>query len=252
MDTKHFWDITEYAERAAGLNHPRPPVSLLEEHLLKVPRVWQEKEVIERDTRINGGVYLFSKDGKTLREALVVDDERSPELKAIHDEVRKRMVQESIKRGVPQKNLAFSVISGVLNEVMPYFDGVIEATEALTDKFVGQEMDIGENIRNHAGVCRHKALIGAYVMERLIDEGVLKGRVSVDRSCDPVTKKGHAWIRYTSASEEVFIFDPAKDFIGTLRQGMAEGGWDYRRPTDKIKGFALPRMLWWSRAVKID
>lgn len=252
LDTKHIWDVTEHAEKAANINHPRPPVPLWEEQIVKVPRVWNGRNVIERDVRIGGGVYLFSKDGKTIDEALVVDDDRSPELKTIYNEVKKRTVFESRMRKIPEKNIAFSVIKDVVDEVMPYFGGVVEASDELSDRFIGREMDIGENIRANVGVCRHKALVAGYVIERLIADGVLRGKVSVDRSFNPDTGKGHAWVRYTSLDGKVFVFDPAKNIIGSLQQVMAEKTWDYRRPGEKVSGISFPRMLWWNRTMAVN
>ena len=125
------WDITQLAARGAGINRPVSPALLTEKQGLIPPRVWMGMEVIERDTRVNKRVHLFSPDGYRVEEALVVDDERSPELRTIYDEVFCRMTSKLKGKGFIHKNLAFSAISTVVNEVFPRWNGVVEAEQEL-------------------------------------------------------------------------------------------------------------------------
>ncbi|EKD64692.1 MAG: hypothetical protein ACD_50C00323G0007, partial [uncultured bacterium] len=75
-----------------------------------------------------------------------------------------------------------------------------------------------------------QALLAGYLLEKLTQEGILGGKVSVDRNFIE-GRGGHAWVRYTNSREEVFILDPAQDYKGTLKDAP-KNGWDYRRPED--------------------
>lgn len=238
-----IWDLTQLAVKGAGINRPMPPALLTEKQGLTAPRLWKGMEVIERDTRVNKRVHLFSPDGHQVEGALVVDDERSPELKTIYNEVLGRMVSRAKEKRFIDKNLAFGAISTVVNEVFPRWNGVMEAERELSNSFSGKLMDIGENIRAQLGVCEHITLVAAYIMERLIDEGYLRGRVSVDRNYIPERKVSHAWVRYTSKDGKVFILDIAKGVSGSMAEAMAKNKWDYRRPGEKVPTLALPK--WW-------
>ena len=174
----------------------------------------------------------------------MVDDERSPELRTIYDEVFCRMTSKLKGKGFIHKNLAFSAISTVVNEVFPRWNGVVEAEQELSNSFSGKLMDIGENIRAQVGVCEHMTLVAAYVMERLIDEGYLRGKVSVDRNYIPERKASHTWVRYTSKGGKVFILDIAKGVSGSMTEAMAKNKWDYRRPGEKVST-SFPLIKWW-------
>lgn len=141
-------------------------------------------------------------------------------------------------------DLAFSAISTVVNEVFPRWNGVVEAEQELSNSFSGKLMDIGENIRAQVGVCEHMTLVAAYVMERLIDEGYLRGKVSVDRNYIPERKASHTWVRYTSKGGKVFILDIAKGVSGSMTEAMAKNKWDYRRPGEKVST-SFPLIKWW-------
>lgn len=80
------------------------------------------------------------------------------------------------------------------------------------------------------GVCRHQALLGAYLLEKLIRDGKIGGKVSIDRNS--VQNAGHAWIRYTNSKGKVFIIDQAQKYIGLLNDTDKNGRWFYERPED--------------------
>jgi hypothetical protein len=86
------------------------------------------------------------------------------------------------------------------------------------------------------GVCRHQALLAAYLIEKQIQQGNVKGKVSIDSNF--ITHRGgHAWVRFKDANNQVFVLDPTNENIGQLDQVDSNPsnpeGWSYKRPEDK-------------------
>lgn len=184
------------------------------------------RHIIGRDTPIQGGVYIGAGD----REAIVVDDTNNlSEL----DKIYKLLIQK--REEIVAEGGSFT--KGILEDVFTTVQQVL-----LLDKQKVQEinntLNLNHNekvtldtyIRNKAGVCRHQALLGGYILERLAKEGYIKGQVSIDRNFIP-GKGGHAWIRYTSGEGRVVILDPARNFIGYLDTVGKGAGWSYERPS---------------------
>ena len=182
------------------------------------------RHIIARDTKINGGVYL----GAGVREAIVVDDEKYPqELDQVYKELSQRMKN---LRGV---NL-FTMIHDITREKMGRNQGL--GVEKEVDNLVRQlvteygpdtKIRLNKFLEKGIGVCRHRALLAGYLIERLVNEGVLKGKVSIDRSTI-YGKGGHAWVRWEGSGGEIIIIDPSIGFVGKIEN--APKVWDYKRP----------------------
>lgn len=184
---------------------------------------YAKRAIIGRDMPVNKGVYL----GSGRREAIVVDDEKDPMLKIVYDELVKRQTEAAkVSSKAFNENMLEAVFSFV-QEVIPYSDGVERSIRKglAADRKVG----LGKYIEMHGGVCRHQSLLGAYLLEKLKSEGLLEGKVSVDRNSVPM-QGGHAWIRFTDKDGNVHIIDPAKKYIGILNN--AEDFSFYQRPED--------------------
>jgi len=65
-------------------------------------------------------------------------------------------------------------------------------------------------INNGTGACRHLSLVAAALLEKLIDEKIIEGKVSVDKARFDIdgVNKGHVWARYTMNNGTVYIIDP--------------------------------------------
>lgn len=181
-----------------------------------------DRRIIGRDTPINKGVYL----GSGNREAIVVDDEKYPEeLNEVYNQVL-AAVSPDIGLFVALRNVVRDRLGGTQGDkVMLEVEKIYEEL----DKSETQDPKVKLNtyIKRNAGVCRHRALLAGYVLERLIKEKKLYGTVSVDRSSDG--DYGHAWVRFVPKSGgEVVIIDPSLGFVGKL--SGAPKIWDYRRP----------------------
>jgi hypothetical protein len=191
---------------------------------------FKKRALIGRDTRINGGIYL----GAGGREAIVVDG-RHKGLRKVYDE----LAEEWSKRKGRKSDDA-GTMRGVFDLVrkhLPYRSDIVE--QVFYDELEGKEdqkVSLEVYIDKQGGECRHQALLGGYLLERMIDDGLIGGKVSVDRNFVP-GQGGHAWIRYTSAEGKVFIIDPARNYIGEL-EDTSEYRWFYERPEDKERIFS--------------
>lgn len=183
---------------------------------------WQGRNIIGRDCPINGGVYL----GGSEREAIVVDDQKQPELINIYQELKGRGQRRVNSGGSFGKGILSDAYS-LTKEVMPFNENrVNNLTKNLKPD---QKVTLSSFIIAKAGVCRHQALLCAYLLEKLGKEKLVKGKVSLDRNSIP-GMGAHAWVRYASPSGETFIIDPAQNFAGKL-ENAGKNGWLYKRPS---------------------
>lgn len=61
------------------------------------------------------------------------------------------------------------------------------------------------------------------------------GRISIDRNEDTDVAEGHAWARFTDETGEVYIIDPAQEYVGTLKAAVDKDRWAYSRTEDYMK-----------------
>lgn len=180
------------------------------------------RHVIGRDTPINKGVYL----GSGEREAIVVDDESYPlELNQAYDQVLQ-------KASLPGANF-FEVTNDVVRDLLGGGQGqpVELAVQKIYDELDKRDtpdpkVRLNVYLQRKAGLCRHRALLAAYILERAVKEGKITGKVSVDRNDNG--QFGHAWARFTPRSGQPTIIDPSLNFVGRLSD--SPGKWNYRRP----------------------
>jgi|TARA_B100002003_G_C14024257_1_gene493891 hypothetical protein len=176
-----------------------------------------------RDSPIDGTVYL----GQGQREAIVVDFKKDHKLRGLYERVK----DESLENGVFKKGRILGAVYQAVKESMPRQD--YEAVKEIIHKYGVQEdgkVLLGLFIREGVGVCRHDALACAALLERFKEEGIVKGRASLDRNSNYLG--GHAWCRYTNSGGEVFILDVAQNFLGRLEESLNEDRWAYQRPED--------------------
>ena len=198
------------------------------------------RPVIHRDSPINGGVYL----GSGIREAIVVDDTKDQILREVYEKFRSLLPQDVAQA---KQNALFTAWQLTQQEI-PYKgdDAVAQLHQRLNVAAADTKIQLGIYILNKTGVCRHEALLAGYFLEKLIKEGILTGKVSIDRNTIK-GRGGHAWVRYTNSIGEVFIIDPAQKYIGRLKEAPKDG-WDYRRPEDiardnRRKALGIARIL---------
>ena len=205
----------------------------------------EPRHTIARDTPIDGGVYEGSYGG----EAIVVDSDKSKFINAAYDDIMRAISPN----GQPSKQLAlkavFTYVSNRMRYDQPAVDAIFEKGANGVDH---TKMTLDWYIGRGVGVCRHQALFVGVLLEKLVNNGVLQGRVSVDRNLNRRVDEadvydGHSWVRYTNSGGQVFIIDVAQKKAAALSDLMqarnrGEQVWDYARPEDnerKVGGSAL-------------
>ena len=189
---------------------------------------WAGRAIIGRDSSIRNGVYL----GFGEREALVVDDGKYPhEFERIYTKLLERLVRCARRGRVTELSICESVELIVQKEIA--YDR--RETQTMTAHLLEQarfrargnedlasdKVQLNYFLREKKGVCRHQALVGAYLLERLRDRGLVEGHVSVDRAYirAPEEMGRHTWARYTTPQNEVIIIDVALRYVGRLGEG---------------------------------
>jgi hypothetical protein len=216
------WENTHFARERAKNS------SFYEESDSESPYgYFQGRRIIGRDMSIQGGVYL----GGGKREAIVVDENKEGnELAAVYKKVRDRLSSLEVQ-GHEVRGQVLNAVYDVVQEVLPFDEARVNH---IVEQFKNdQKVALDYFITEKAGVCRHQALLGAYLLERLGRDGVVRGTVSIDRNVIP-GRGGHAWIRYTNRAGEVFIVDPAQEYIGRL-DDTRQNRWFYERPEDRSR-----------------
>ena len=194
-------------------------------------RRYRGRKMIGRDSKINGGVYVcVDPSGNQLTEAVVVDDKVDGQLSKEYEFLLGVIKEESNRNGKEFRELALEMSFEYVKQRLPYDS---EAVREIERKY-GYGTNVGLEIflKNKVGVCRHQALFLGYLIEKMVEDKYLRGKVSVDRNYDP-DKGGHSWVRYVNSGKEIGILDPAQDFIGSLKGANELTYWDYRRPNEK-------------------
>lgn len=204
---EHQWDFTQVF-RDAERNGNLPKINVGSRHL------------IGRDTPINGG-FSASMDEP---DWVIVDDQRDLNLQQAYMELLRRLRE----RGWDFKQFALSEVFKYVQEKIPY-DKKIYA------KISGDSIDERKPIplTNYfqGGVCKHQALLAAYLLEKLVNAGALRGKVSFDSNRFFVFG-GHAWVRYTNSVGTVFIIDPSQNYCDQLSPVDQDRRWQYERPEE--------------------
>lgn len=221
-DDQSTMDYTANAEQVAEL---RRQAELTGRHL------------IGRDTDVLNGVYGGAYGG----EAIVVDYNSEPGLfDGLVEEVKRR-ASEPRPDGTSgiAKDLILHAVFDVTRQTMKYSMADVDEILRLVGGRDHRKIGLSAYIDRGVGVCRHQALLAASMLEILRNQGFVGGRASVERSMqwpEQGDSGGHSWVRYTSSTGEVYILDPAQDFIGTLRESRSrDKGWNYLRPEDKAE-----------------
>jgi hypothetical protein len=195
-------------------------------------RMYASRFLIGKDTPVHGGVSI----GSGHREAIVVDDMRGKmeNLDDLPDKARRSIervnsayetpvqaiqsmvdqmppTEDKTKLRAREEKIIKRVYKEVKNRMKWDHDAVLDIADryALNDD---QKVNLGVYVRKGFGVCRHQALYAGYIIERLIAEGALQGKISVERNV--TDRGGHAWATYTTSNGETLIIDPAQKYVG--------------------------------------
>src|SRR5262245_17003241 len=183
---------------------------------------YHNRDIIGRDSPIDGGVYL----GAYQREAIVVDFISSPMLKSIFERTKLEISAQSLRAEFDILNAVYTAVS----QVMAYDQNAVEELVREQDVKEDGEINLDVFADRGIGVCRHMALTCGVIIERLIEEGVIEGSVSIDRKT--FKEWGHAWCRYKGTDGAVFIIDVAQKYCGKLSSPSVIR--KYSRPVEEI------------------
>ncbi len=187
--------------------------------------IYEGRHIIKRDSPIEGGVYL----GGHEREAIVVDSVKYPLIGQVYDEVKALCFGKDYNSAHPVivLGIVFNTVKVRLRYSEEETEKIIKERGAVDDR----KISLGAFLDEQYGVCRQQALLTAFLLERFIKDGYLKGKVSVDRNSWALG--AHAWCRYTNTDGKVTILDAAQNFIGSLEASLKHSKWDYRREEDR-------------------
>lgn len=193
------------------------------------------RPIIGHDTKITGGVYI----GGGAREAIVVDDYSHPEStnpnrreserhdQAEYDQVYTKVLEavasQTRQEGSPPDEAVLKDIASIVDQTLQYDE---EFARDIKEKYKDQKVNLSGFINAGKGVCRHQALLAGYLLERLVGEGKLSGKVSIQRNS--IEGYGaHAWVNFASEHGNEYIVDVAQGFVGKL-EDAPDDGWIYR------------------------
>ncbi len=192
------------------------------------------RPIIGHDTRITGGVYI----GGGAREAIVVDDYRHSEStdpsrhknekdgQIIYDAVYARVLQE-ITSQTTQEDIAsddrlLKSVYSVVDQVLQYDN---DFARTIAKKYKDRKVNLAYFINEHKGVCRHQALLVGYLLERLVNDGKLHGKASIQRNA--IKGYGaHAWASFTAEDGTEYIVDVTQGFVGRA-EDAPDNSWIY-------------------------
>jgi len=176
------------------------------------------RRLIEYGTRISGGIYVSQSE----RLAITVDG-ASPEISSLYQ----RMLGWAKKDGpleFVEQNIFLNLvctISGMAiktdgSNYMQTFEGFIKASDHI--------MSLDDFIKIQIGDCRVFGLLSGVLAEKLSDDNLILGGVSIDRNSIK-GEGGHAWARFEHMFGGVTIIDATNNYVGD-----EEGGpWVYKR-----------------------
>lgn len=186
------------------------------------------RRIIGRETPINKGISI----GDSNREMIVVDDEKFPKLREVYDDLFKKRKKELLSKKERTKSGTAEILDTVFRHVLDVMPYNKEVVEKIRKKFLNQKISLTAFVNSKGGECRHQALLAGYLIEKMIKEGLLNGKVAANRNFVKVLG-GHAWVKYIDHNNQVYIVDPAQNFCGTLEEAKEKKAWLYEEPKKK-------------------
>ncbi len=194
---------------------------------LKDAAIFRQRHLIDRDSRIGGGVYL----GENKREALVVDwspkkeQHRGP---SPLTQLYKEALSRCHKGGIFDKRTALREVYDLVRETFKdNSDSGLDKVFSDSGIKPDDKVPIDLFIVTKTGVCRHMAITIGAILERMCDEGYLGGKVNIHRNQSSLG--AHAWIRYTASDGKPYILDAMHGYIGSLAKSFTSQ-WNYFMP----------------------
>ena len=190
------------------------------------------------------------------REILIIDYENDKALRKVYRDfvfdifltiLREEGIIKSIKTFIntvikeERSNVELTGLAKgkIVEKVFEKIRSIIEHDEKyvdkeLSEKFKNKPVLLGEaSIAKGKGVCRHKGLVIASILERLIQKGFLRGQVYYRRSTLPTIGR-HGWVEYRDSAGTYHTFDKT-----AIDVGFAEGAHYEEAPNDEERDITL-------------
>lgn len=87
----------------------------------------------------------------------------------------------------------------------------------LENNYAGRRMLTGDAVGAEGGVCRHQGIISTQLLEQLIKDKILRGKVFYIRG------PSHGWAVYRTSTGEFYILDVAQGYFGPMLNKMFQG-----------------------------
>lgn len=185
------------------------------------------RRIIGYDTPIYQGVYV----GAGEREVIVVDDTEAPRMQQAYDlALAKSRELNDVVGGTYQTVLALMRYDDelVAQDVEEFRNKKVNLNYFLQGGRIARST--GQTQEQGYGVCRHQALLAAYILEKMTREGAIRGSARIDRNTIK-GRGGHAWAVFRTPDGREYIIDPAQEYAGPIEAAPTDG-WKYARPTD--------------------
>jgi hypothetical protein len=178
-------------------------------------------------TTVKNGVYFTTTPNS---EAVVVDD-KSKVLQQLRCNLEVEFDASYGRRPLHSVANVLDYVNQFTSTVMPYS---IRKSDRLSSHLYEDNKLIGlsEYVEAGGGVCRHQCLLAAFLMESLVEKGILLGQAGVERNHDVDANGAHAWAVFKAMDGQSYVIDPAQNYVGTKMQARLQGRWKYDLPAN--------------------
>lgn len=159
----------------------------------------------------------FSYPGLNPREILIVDRKNSPLLEKSYQDLLASLKERKMEKEI-LLHLLYYVRETLFDPNLCNMENVATLIQALHPDELEPEIPLDFFLKQRTGVCRHMALTTAYIIDRLISDGWLKGQSLLIRENIPSGR--HAWTLFLS-EEGAWHLDASWGF---LADGKTEEG----------------------------
>lgn len=161
------------------------------------------RSIIGMSTPILGGVYL----GAAPHEAIVVD-EKYGELhnlytKLLVDYLKGKAPKDGVVVGEDIVESIFGLVSSELALSQERFRAVQRDEKLAEDEKVSLDLFVFHRV----GLARHRVLLAAYLLEKLVEKGYLQGTWQIGREYDPHHPPEET-LNFTSESGRTYFYSP--------------------------------------------
>jgi hypothetical protein len=173
-------------------------------------------------------------------ESIVVDSEKDPDLNRFAEKAFAELANMNEMTEKDVLAVIYKTVAEGMEYDMEFADKMADSVKDSPHK----KISLGYYMAEGKGVCRHMALAGQWLGAKVAEKypGVVSGEFTAPVNQSNKGNGAHEWVRYTAASGEVYIIDPAQKFFGSLEDSMKKGQagkvWEYFKDVQEKKDYA--------------